>query len=98
MLVPALLAAGAVAAAAVVWSASTVRECRSCAAREGDGAEIPPRSRLCLDCTREAAREGLPDPTPARSRRTYRAALRHRTQSPQPDLIDLITPIPGGPL
>lgn len=74
-----------------------MRECLSCAARPGE-AEFPPRGRLCCDCagitvgnTREAA--GKP-----RSRRSYRAALRYRQQSPQLDLIDLITPVPGGPL
>jgi hypothetical protein len=75
-----------------------MRECLSCAGRPDDGAEIPDRSRLCCDCIAEAARSALPNPTPARSRRSYRAALRHRTKSPQMDLIDLITPVPGGPL
>ena len=93
-----LLGAQAAPDAAIVRRPAVVRECLSCAARVADGAEIPDRSRLCCDCIAEAARQGRSEPTPARSRRSYRAALRHRTQSPQADLIDLITPVPGGPL
>lgn len=76
-----------------------MRECLSCAARP-DEAQFPERSRVCVDCVMEAARAfgAMPAQTKARSRRSYRAALRHRQQSAQLDLVDMITPVPGGPL
>lgn len=72
-----------------------MRECVSCGSRDTETG-FPPRGRLCDDCLTErphAESTGKP-----RTRASYRAALRHRQQSPQMDLIDLITPVPGGSL
>lgn len=72
-----------------------MKQCASCAARPEE-AEFPPAGRLCCACLDE--RPGTKVASKPTSRRSYRAKLRARHQSPQMDLIDLITPVPGGPL
>lgn len=74
------------------------RECLSCGSRENETA-FPAIGTLCTDCVNESVTAPRDCPrTPARSRRSYRAALRYRLKSDQLDLVDLVTPIPGGSL
>lgn len=76
-----------------------MRECDSCAARANETAFPGERGRMCCDCLAYLDKNPSRNPgKPPRSRRSYRQALRHRQQSPQLDLVDLITPVPGGPL
>lgn len=79
--------------------------CHDCGSRSGETAFPVGRRRaaaakvpLCCDCIAERARASergaKPERIAARSRASYRAALRHRQKLPQLDLIDLIMPVP----
>lgn len=83
-----------------------MRSCFVCAARPEDGAVLSPRKQtatplVCTDCADEERRERA-EPlalrrrlTPAaRTRASYRAALRVRQKSPQLDLVDLVVAAP----
>jgi hypothetical protein len=75
-----------------------LKACDSCAATERDGAALGRkphgRSLLCVDCEVEATRVPSPIAKLAITRRSYRAALRHRRASAQMDLVDMIVKAP----
>ncbi len=88
----------------------TPRACFACGGTAADGAVLPARKRrerplLCADCAQwspshlaaliERRRQEMAlHPGSRQSRRSYRAAYRHRAASAQLDLVDLLRPPP----
>jgi hypothetical protein len=77
------------------------RECAACAGRGPDTKFLSRRRKspdLCVDCSREAARNADRNPavqrTPPITRASARARFRVRRESAQLDLIDLILGLP----
>lgn len=71
----------------------TMRICHSCAATPRE-ATFPPRGPFCVECLREASRPPPASRKAIQTRRAYRAALRHRSNSAQLDLVDMIVRSP----
>jgi|HubBroStandDraft_1064217.scaffolds.fasta_scaffold09768_6 hypothetical protein len=76
--------------------------CHDCGSRQGEtpfprGRRRVGEPRLCVDCMVERARVAARGALPAmvsQTRASYRAALRHRQQQDQLDLVDAIQPGP----